>query len=321
MAALAILAFMGAAIAASPGPAPGDTYRFGEVMQGTPVEHVFELHNPGPSALRLAGVELSPPLQLARMPAVIPPAETGRFALTLDTAALEDEYTGALRVSFADPAQPARVFVVEGRVRPVVEVLPRPAFFLSTPHGTPKTASLDIVNHADAPLRLALDDANPAHCRLQLEELEPGRRYRLTATLLATAPTGARTERIALSRDGAATPLYVGLHTKVRERVHTFPDSVDFGRLTVAELADARLGAQTLMVYQDDGRDFAVTASSDVPGLVLEVEPGADGDRAMITATFAGPTPGPVAGTILVETNDPAFPELRVPVAGDIVAN
>ncbi len=113
--------------------------------------------------------------------------------------------------------------------------------------------------------------------------------------------------------------LEVGANTYLYERVHTFPDVVDFGTLRAD---DARRAAVVLMIQQAGGSDFKAQLSSDVPGLSLKAERGPKGDRYQVEITL---TPekvrvGPMKGSIVIDTNDVEFPRVIVPVSGQILA-
>ena len=301
-------------------PAAGETrHDFGTVAQGTQLEHLFPLRNEGSTPLRIAGVQLTPPLQLKKMPAVIAPGATAQLALALDTAKVEGDYVGTLLVSLDGQAAPRR-YELAGRVVAGIEILPRPAFFLSTPKGKAKTESLEIVNREADPITLALNGKPPAAYRARIETVEAGRRFKLILDVPATAPAGRISERLELSSSSKAKPVVpVGVNIIVRERVYTFPDSVDFGSLKRSELGSASAAnTQTLMVYQTDGTAFEVKASTSVPGLQLNVEQGKQGDRAQITASLdkARVANGAISGRIVISTNDKEFPRIEVPVTG-----
>ena len=297
-------------------------FDFGEALQGDAVEHEFRLRNHGDQPLRIDGVSLSPGMRLARAPAVLAAGESAALKLTLDTARIQGVFEGRLVVRHSQGR--AAEFTLTGKVVPPIEVLPHPAFFVSTTRGTGREASLEIVNREAAPVELSLDAAAAAK-GIRLEPIEAGRRFRLSLVVPANAPAGQRSDRIALRTSSARRPLlHVAVNTKVHERVHTFPDAVDLGHLRRGDLgADGPPGAhaQTLMVYQAGGHDFSVRARSDVPGLVLDVQPAATGDRAQVTISLSRTSfaAGPVEGSIILETNDPRFPELRVPVTGRIL--
>jgi hypothetical protein len=303
------LAIAGFADAATP-----DRHHFGETLQGNLVEHEFILENDSDQPVRISGVELTPPLSLARTPARIPPRSKAKLPVKLDTKNLHGEYRGQILVKL--DAGDVRAYALDGKVVPPIEVVPMPAFFIATSKGVAKSASLEIVNREQAPLTLQVPPGAPY--APVLETLDPGKRYRLTVTVPADAPPGRKAQRLELRTSSERRPtLFVGLNSVVRERVYTFPDSVDLGLVH----RDRRGGgnSQTLMVYQSAGERFRVDASTDVPGLAIDADPGPKGDRVQVTVSVTpGAQPGPVKGTLLLRTNDPEFPELRVPVSGTI---
>ena len=326
-AAILVAAFAGAVRADR--PARLDVlFDFGEVAQGAVVEHEFPLRNEGDQPMRITGVQLTPPLTLARMPAVIAPKAIGVLRLRLDTSKVEGEYRGTLLVSLSGTSDAEREFAIEGKVRPGIEILPHPAFFLSTPKGTARSATLEIVNREDQPLDLKIKTPAGPDYNVRLEPIEPGRRYLLTLTVPSTAAPGRRSERIELQSSSSRKPIVpVGVNIIVRERVYTFPDAVDLGHLKSNELkapgAPPTSHSQTLMVYQTGGRDFVVEARSNIPGLELIAQRGPSGDRVQLTISLLrGKTgAGPVSGVIDLRTNDPDFPDIKVPVTGAVIAD
>jgi hypothetical protein len=68
--------------------------------------------------------------------------------------------------------------------------------------------------------------------------------------------------------------------------------------------------AQTLMVYQKGGSDFRATMRADLPELKLKWERGPKGDRYQTTIAFDPDKvhAGSYKGSLLIDTNDPAFP-------------
>jgi len=296
-------------IAGFAGATPPARHDFGERIQGDVVEHEFALENESDAPLRIARVQLTPPLELARMPAIVPPRGRAMLKLKLDTAKLQGDYQGQMLMQVAGGEE--RTFALQGRVVPPIEVVPMPAFFIATSKGLPKSASLEIVNREEKPLELQVpaDSLYP----LELETLEPGRRFRLTVNVPANATPGRQKQRLELKTSSARRPvLLVGLNSVVRERVYTFPDAVDFGLVQPG-------ATQTLMVYQSGGKAFEVKAGSDIPGLHIDADPGPQGDRVQLTLSMAGgASPGPLTGSIVLRTNDPEIPELRVAVTGTV---
>ena len=114
-------------------------------------------------------------------------------------------------------------------------------------------------------------------------------------------------------------------NTLLRERVYTFPDEVDLGALRLADTVKQpdllERTAQTLMMYQWGGSDFRVHLHTDLPLLDLKWNRGQKGDRYQATIKLIPEKlqAGPIKGNISIETNDPEFPSLTVPVTGSIL--
>jgi hypothetical protein len=117
----------------------------------------------------------------------------------------------------------------------------------------------------------------------------------------------------------------VPANTYLHERVYTFPDEVDLGALRYEDVQRnpglLQAAGQTLMIYQEGGSDFQVNLKTDLPALNLKWERGPKGDRYQVTATLMrDKLPiGPIKGSIFIETNDPEFPRLTIPVVGSIL--
>jgi hypothetical protein len=75
------------------------------------------------------------------------------------------------------------------------------------------------------------------------------------------------------------------------------------------------------MVHRLNTDDFEVQASTDLDHINLSNERGPDGDRYQFTLTLIPEkvTPGKIAGTATIKTNDPEFPTLQVPISGYIL--
>ena len=113
-------------------------------------------------------------------------------------------------------------------------------------------------------------------------------------------------------------------NTILRERVYAFPDVVNLGAIPLAVASDPRntsaLG-QTLMVHSPESETFELSVTSAPSFLDVTSERGPQGDRYQLTLTLRpdGLAEGRLEGSIKLRTNDAAFPELEVPVAGEIL--
>jgi hypothetical protein len=289
------------------------------------VEHPFLLKNGGSAPLRILHIRMTAPLTIERSQAQVEPGAETDLRFKLDTASLKGLFEGEIVISLNDPTQPETTLAFRGTVVPEIEVSPQPAFWIVAQKGEGNSAELEILNHGAAPLRIEGVDHPKEKFDTQLETLEEGRRFRLTLILDPAAPAGKTREHITVLTDSKKMPvLRILANINVRERIYTFPDAVDLGALPLSllEKTDApdQL-AQTLMIYHQGATDFQVKLHTDLPALDLKWERGPQGDRYQATVSLirGAVRPGSLQGSIYIETNDPDFPLLTIPVTGLIL--
>lgn len=299
---------------------------FGTAVQGTQIVHEFVLHNEGVAPLRIRGLQATSPLLLDRIPAHIAPGSRAVLRVRLDTAVLSGRFEGVVRVSLDDPVLPEAHLTVIGRVVPPIEVAPVPAFFIAAQRGEPKEAAVDIVNHEPEPLAIEAVEYSSRRFTTRLDTVEAGQRYRLKVVLDPAGPAGRYNDVLRIRTSRRTSPvLSIPVYTNVRERVYTFPDAVDLGALPLSDIEAKpdllQRTAQTLMIYQSGGSDFHVSLRTDLPEVALEWERGLRGDRyqAKVTLIREKLRPGPIRGSIVIDTNDPQFPTVTVPVSALII--
>ena len=308
--------------AASKGPKavfPEARFDFGEVPSGVVVEHDFAVSNQGTAPMSIQRVSMTTPLLATQMPQQVAPGAEGRIHFKLDTANLGGRFEGTILVFLTDPALPQVNLTFAGHIIPAIELSPMPAFFVAGQRGRGNRAGIEIVNHESQPLGIEKIEHTTERFTTQLETLKRGQRYRLTLILKPDGPSGRATDTVLIRTTSKRMPvLKVNANTYLYQRVHTFPDAVDFGTWRIGDAGGAAL---TLMTYQEGGTDFKAQLSTDIPGLTLKSERGPKGDRyqAEISLISEKIRVGPIKGSIFIDTNDREFPRIVVPVYGQIV--
>ena len=298
---------------------------FGRVMPDQTIEQVISFSNPTEYYLEVESIQLTPPLYAQDISSKIPPGDNGQFKLVLGADREFGAFEGIIRVNFKNDIMAPILFDVEGYVIPPVEIKPYPAFFVATHFGIDKKASLEIINHQDEPLNLVNAVSDSGRYSLQLEEIEPGQRYRLNLFLDGSTEPGQSTDEIVfISEPPAKTPLLVQANTIVRAQVYTFPDSVHFGALPLEIASDKKNIAalsQTLMIYRRNTEDFEIKAHVDLDYILINSERGPNGDRYQLTLSIVPERirPGLISGMIRVTTNDDDYRELNIPVTGEVL--
>ena len=295
------------------------SFDFGEVVSGAMVEHEFVLRNQGSTPIVIENVSMTTPLLVTQMPHDVAPGAEGKIHFKLDTANLQGKFDGTILVSLNDPALPQARLAFAGMVIPPIEISPRPAFFVAGQRGQGNSALIEIVNREALPLRIEKIEHPAGRFTTKLETVQPGQRYRLTLALKPNGPGGRAADTILIRTSSKRMPvLSVGANTYLYERVHAFPEVVDFGTLRAG---DAGRTPVVLMIHQEGGTDFKVQLSSDVPGLSLKSERGSKGDQyqAEVSLSLQRIPLGLIKGSIFINTNDAEFPRIIVPVSGQIV--
>ena len=263
------------------------SFHFEVIGMSEPVEHVFAFRNNTTETLEAGAIKVTPPLAVPNLSKRVLPGELGILRFRLDEPRPVGDYEGLIEVDFKNPGISNITFEVTGKITPLIEPRPYPAFFVATGRGQPKEAAIQLVNHDVQPLAITAIDSPSSRFSLRLETNQIGQVYTLFLKLSGQGPSGRMAERITLHTSNKKDPvLLIGANTFVHERVHTFPEDLDFGSVDMAQIKTnenlRKTLTQVLMVYQDGGTNFHVTARSDLPFLVAHAEPAASGKQVQI---------------------------------------
>ena len=303
------------------------TFKFGKAVRGTVVEHEYVVRNEGSKALSIKNVVMSIPLKVLKMPASVPAGGEGLLKFSLDTAQVGNFYEGVIVVTTDDPAQPEIQLQFDGNIISTVEVSPMPAFYISSQRGEAKEATVEIISHEQDPLRIEKIESPSKLFTVDVQTVEEGKRYSVVLRMSPTAPLGKNNEVIKVHTSSVRSPvIQIGAHTFVRDRVYTFPQTVDFGQIRLNELRTAKetpdWAVQRLMVYESDRTgDFEVQLSSDLGFVKTMTQRAPTGDRYQVFISLDADKlkAGTFKGTLQISTNDSLVKKLAVPISGTVV--
>jgi hypothetical protein len=303
---------------------PAQSHDFGTVTQGVKVVHAFTVRNDGPAPLTIERVELSGASMTARFAPVIPPGQEGRIKIEWDTSQLGGEVQAEGTVRFAEPTRSPLTLVLKGTVRPTIEFIPYPAVFASVFTGETADGRVRIVNHEERPLAITRLTAG-RFFTAALDTLEAGKLYEVRVHVLPGAPPGRHEEILYLETDHPTRPrIPIAVNVLVKTEVYVNPEAVDFGRVSLSELARApsltELLTQTVLVKKRQGEIEIKAIRSDLDFLQITRSPeGKSGSfRIDVGVDKERLRPGPITGSIHVTTNDAITRELLIPVRGEV---
>ena len=242
--------------------APERTYTFGTVKQGETITHTFVIRNTASAPFKIARMELSDQGMTARMKAVIPPGEEGQITVRWDTGRLKGDVSGEVVLHLDDPVQQPVVLLLKGVVKPALEVLPSHAVFLSVFKGESIEQTVTIINNEERPLAITRLEPRGQHFLTELRAVDPGKVFQLVVRVAPETPPGRYREALDVHTDQAErSPIKIVVNVLVKTELYVFPDTVDFGAASLADLARTPSIIESIrqtVLVKNSRRDFIV---------------------------------------------------------------
>jgi len=251
---------------------------------------------------------------------LLQPGESEQIVITYNTRSRREKVSQNVRVHSNDPTSPVTTITITGQVKQLVEA--------STPRGLDLgqlrrddaiTKSIELTCTYREPLKLRLKELRSEHFDVQLEEIEGGKRYKLSATTKPPLPDGTVRADVQLLTGLELVPeIPVRVWGSVQAPVAVTPKVLYvFGQRQESVKRMLRVTTRR----QKPVRITGVTASE--PAIKAEILPtGAPGSNASkqagvttIRVTLPPADEFPAGGaTITITTDDEEYPELVVPV-------
>jgi len=261
---------------------------------------------------------------------VIPPGQEGKITLTLIAVGFTGLISKSVEVTTNDPQRPKftlllhAFIIVPGphpgrRVGPFV-FTPSPRWSARVPRGGSAKTSFTIYNDGPQPVRLTQLIPGGEAFALDLETLQAGRLYVVTAKSAPSLLTGKYAQTVKLATESSEFPeLSLQLEVTIIPPILAEPEALSFSDLQLSSVGtDAQVESRFILIKQARGGRLEVKGVSvTLPFLKVVVEgvmvPGqvyrlkVDCDREKLTK-------GDYQGKIRVETNNPDAPVIEIPV-------
>jgi hypothetical protein len=304
------------------------THNFGEAVRGETVTHGFTVKNAGSQPLIFEEVWRTDALAAISLKQWLEPGQESKIALALDTSRLKGAVETGVVLHTNDPRQPVVKLIMKGKVKPLVELKPYAALFLSAFQGEAKEGSVAIVNHDSKPLRIPLVECKSEQFRAHLETVKEGREYRLLIKANPEAPPGRFKDTVRLFTDNEKDPeIEIPVKISIKGDVYAFPDHLDFGEIKLKEMEQAArplvLPSGRVLVARRPGKagDLQIRVETDLAFIKVEKTPESGGTFYQLTVSPVKEKlpQGNFTGKILVHTTDPETRKLIIPVSGSIL--
>jgi hypothetical protein len=193
--ALASLSLLGSAAAqdqppVEPPPAPRielstQEWNFGVAWQGQPLKQEITVKNAGTAPLEISEVSSSCGCTVPTKPkSPLAPGESSTMTISYESAKRPGQANQTVTLITNDPAQPRVPIKLTGEVKPVYDLDPKEGLiFGQLTQSSNETRTVKIANKYTDPLHLQLKEGQDfGPFGIQLKDVEPGRRYALSAT-------------------------------------------------------------------------------------------------------------------------------------------
>ncbi len=176
-------------------------WNFGEVWQGQPLTVEVAVRNVGDAPLEFVEVKSSCGCTVPTKPrSPLLPGESATLTISYDSKKRVGAAQQSVTIISNDAVRPNVSFQVRGTVKPVYEVDPKEGLvFGQLFESAASTRTVRIINKYQDPLTLRLKEpAESGPYRLELNEVEPGQRWELTARTTPPLPVGRFSTTVAL---------------------------------------------------------------------------------------------------------------------------
>lgn len=249
------------------------TWDFGELWWGDRCQTEIEIRNVGHAPLEIRNIKTSCGCTVVNPNKTrLEPGESDRVRLSYDTQKGVVDVAQTATIETNDPGQPSLTLTIRGQVRNLYVGSPTPQLaFGQTCIETPQTKSIELTNAYGKPLRLELVPTPHIPFLLKLDELEPGQRYRLTATTPERMSSGSQYYHAELKTDSPEHPQFqVVVSAYAMERIELMPPTLTLYSNQTQKPTEERQGR---LNYLRERPVKIVSASSNHPDIRVAVDP------------------------------------------------
>jgi len=330
----AVLALTMAGIAPVTGAADGPKMRvpekimdMGKVAQGEVLDVDFAIVNEGDETLEIKAVRPTCGCTVADFDREIAPGETGYIKSKLDTRDFAGPISKSILVMTNDPQDPTTTLVIKTDVHPYVQVLPRALVRFNAVQHEPMEQKITVVADAEekdfrvtgvdssAPFLLASVRPVPAD---QLLAGKSAQQYEVVLTMAQDPPVGPVNALLEIETNHPkAKKVPVKVFGVVRALLHVTPSQIQFGSVE----AKKQPGRNVIVVNNRTGNAPVTVTGAKVNDAAFDAEVVTieRGRRYQVTVTVKPEAAsGPRDAVLTLETTDPEFPTLEVPVRANI---
>lgn len=310
---LAAMALLAVSFTAAREPAPRvhcaePVFDFGRKMDSARPRHEFLIENRGDLTLQLGKIYSGCGCTTERISSrSIRPGKSATIAVVVDLSGRRGEFDKEIRLETNDPDCPALALKLRGQVIPSIDIDPRHIFFRRILREETASEVCNISFNADA-RNIERVESEVEFLRAELEEIEPGRRYRVTVSTVPPLDPSRRKADVRV----------IGESGKLLFNIPVWLQIVDAVQIAPAELLvygdEAPRATRHLILRRGSVEDFEVLGV-DLPAAGMEAETFRLGNYGYRIRIGGVPAEEAVEGKVIViRTDAEGFERIEVPI-------
>ena len=292
-------------------------YDFGFIEEGTRLDHTFSLKNKGIEDLMLLNVETTCTCTQATLPNErrIPPGGEGELVVGFDSEGRRGPQSQIVTVHSNDPISPVVRFRIGGDVQPARLAISKRSLDFGTVRkrdSAKKEMFVTDTGNGTLIVRKVTSDSPFVQAALASTTTTQPLSYPITVVLRQGTPVGELRTKITVYSNHAKEPvLEVPVSAVVVGDIDVFPDQFFLGLLKKGQSASKKL---TLSTTSDEPLTIQ-KIDNPCDYVIVTAAPEVEGKKYTITATLKGAAPvGLTKQVVVVHTNDPDQPEIKIPL-------
>ena len=296
----------------------------GRVRSDQVTQHELSLPNPTDATPKIVNVRLLGEGIKAKLPTDVPPGETETIKVVIEPENLVGIWEWRVEVETNDSRAKLVRYTIQASVYPPIEFLPSRRIFFTLYGDQTDSKRVTIHNHSATPFsilglersaetfnaQVVVADGNKLAIDITVPDSAPFGRHRETLTLLTNHP-----ERRRMS---------VPVHIFVKQDIYTSVEDIRFGRINLVNFQTNKSSQDLLVqtvILSSRNRAFKITAIDTALPFLKVVIDGSPAGKVYRLDFALDPLileKGRFTDNIAIKTDDPRFPEIRVPVSGEI---
>jgi hypothetical protein len=289
-------------------------YDFGRAQAGDLVKYTFIYTNTGDQTLEVTAVQPSCGCTTAgdwtRKAA---PGETGKVAIQFNSANFNGPVLKTISVTSNDKQRPVTVLQLKGTVWKPIELVPQYTVINVPPDATSASATIRILNHTDDPLAIHSLECTTKSFSVALVTNQPGKEYTVTLHSATELNIGNIQGKVMAKTSSTKTPtLEIPFWVNVQPVITVAPPRISLPQTPLKAKAPA-----TLTIQNNSTNALALhDATANVPGVDVVLKEVQAGRLFSAVVTFPEGYETPIGKPveIVIKSNQPRMPEVKVPV-------